>query len=131
MPSWRFARRPWIRTRASLEPCIVSLKQIEYGPMSKLLVSPSITPIVFPYIIRYIVPFKEFRLQLIWLSVFHNMIPNYPVVYLLKGDYITFVCNVKTQVTFSVQGGGARPGRESEVEGYGCGCSLPQSFPKA
>ena len=34
-------------------------------PLSKLLVYPLITAIVVPYIIRYITPFKEFRL---WLT---------------------------------------------------------------
>ena len=36
-----------------------------YEPLSKLLVSPLIAPIVVHYIILYITPLKEFRLKLI------------------------------------------------------------------
>ena len=37
-------------------------KTLLFGPLSKLLVFPLITPIVDPYVISYVSPFKESRL---------------------------------------------------------------------
>ena len=44
---------------------LTSHKAYSYEPLSKLLASPLITPIVPPYIITHNTPFKEFRLKLI------------------------------------------------------------------
>ena len=48
-------------SKDSQDPCVAQTCELQ----SKLLESPLITPIVVCYIIPYITPFKEFRLQLI------------------------------------------------------------------